>query len=155
MREFERKLKDEAEKYKKKAYKNTCRGKGKDNIRWNNGASEYLNHAELKKMRIKVLIRDKNKCIICGKPAEIIHHIDGSKNNHSMDNLIAVCRKCHEIIHCDDEGKSLKGRPTKYGMMYGMTLKEMAKRFGVSYATIYNWLQNPDKKKWVEKELKK
>ncbi|MBA7538345.1 hypothetical protein ES705_30620 [subsurface metagenome] len=127
--------------------------KGEKNPRWDNGSSEYPDHAELKRARIKVLKRSKNKCEICGKQAVIVHHIDGDKSNHNIDNLIAVCLECHEPLHCDDTGKSFKGRPTKYGIIYGMTLKEIAIRFGVSYGTIYNWNNNPKKKKWLEEKL--
>ena len=63
---------------------------GTNNPRWNNGNSEYPNHSEFKRARIKVLQRSKGKCEICGAPARLVHHIDGEKNNHSLDNLIAL-----------------------------------------------------------------
>jgi hypothetical protein len=39
-------------------------------------------------------------CEVCGSRASDIHHIDcrgmgGSKNKDTIENLMAVCRKCH------------------------------------------------------------
>ncbi len=45
-------------------------------------------------------------------------------------------------------------RPSKYVLLYGIPLKDIAKKFGVSLSTIHNWLNDPDKKEWVEKKLK-
>ena len=128
---------------------------GKNNPRWNDGNSEYPNHAEFKRARIEILKRSKGKCEICGKPAKIVHHIDGNKNNHNLSNLIAVCFECHEALHCDNNGKSIRGRPTKYKLAFGISQKEMAKMFDVTTATICNWIKNPKKKLWLENELKK
>lgn len=43
-------------------------------------------------------------CECCGKPAVDIHHLiakgmGGSKTKDYIENLIAVCRKCHEKCH--------------------------------------------------------
>jgi len=50
--------------------------------------------------------------------------------------------------------EQIKGRPTKYVLKYGKTLKEIAKIFGVSIATIHNWNKEPKKKAWMESVLK-
>jgi len=56
--------------------------------------------------------------------------------------------------------KSLKGkdiikeRPNKYILLYGKSLDDIANYFGVSKATIHNWLRNPKKKKWMDGKLK-
>lgn len=47
-----------------------------------------------------------------------------------------------------------KSRPTKYGIIYGMSLKEIAEKFDVTPATICNWNKNPKKRKWLAKQLK-
>jgi len=126
---------------------------GEGNPRWNNGVSEYPNHILLKKRRIEVLKKSKGKCEICGKPANLVHHIDGDKSNHSIDNLIALCRNCHDPLHCNSGGKSVKGRPTKYVLKYDIPIRIIANRFGVSKGTIYYWLRIPEKKEWLEKQL--
>lgn len=50
--------------------------------------------------------RDDHMCVLCGaKVADKsgnklhVHHIDFSKDNHSLDNLISVCNVCHKDIH--------------------------------------------------------
>lgn len=48
-----------------------------------------------------VLIRDDNKCRICGKPAEEVHHIRPKHlqgKNHPR-NLISLCKECHDEVH--------------------------------------------------------
>lgn len=127
--------------------------KGENNPRWNGGNSKYPDHAEFKRARIEVLKRSKGKCEICGKPADLVHHIDEDKSNHSLDNLIASCFDCHEPLHRNSDGISVKGKPTKYGLKYGMSLREIAKIFEVCPSTIYYWLKNPEKKRWVEEKI--
>ena len=127
---------------------------GENNPRWNGGNSEYPNHAEFKRARIVVLKNTKGKCEVCGEPAKMVHHIDGDKGNHSIDNLIALCWGCHEPLHNDDNGRSIKGRPTKYGSIYGMPLREIANIFGVVPSTIHCWNKDPEKREWLEKKLK-
>lgn len=134
--------------------KRSERIKGRNNPRWNCGISEYPNHAEFKRMRIKVLQRSKGKCEICGEPAKIVHHIDGDKSNHSMDNLIALCWVCHDPLHYVIDGRYVRGRlTTKYNIIYGLTIKEIAERFGVTVQAIYYWIRNPEKRKWMEQKL--
>ena len=43
-------------------------------------------------------------CEVCGAPAVDIHHIEprgmgGKIDRDSIDNLIALCRCCHELAH--------------------------------------------------------
>jgi predicted HNH restriction endonuclease len=45
-------------------------------------------------------------CYICGKTAVDIHHIEprgmgGSKTKDVIDNLIPLCRSCHEAAHAN------------------------------------------------------
>jgi predicted HNH restriction endonuclease len=45
-------------------------------------------------------------CKICGTRAVDIHHIEpkgmgGSKQRDTIDNLISLCRKCHEKAHAN------------------------------------------------------
>jgi len=49
--------------------------------------------------------------------------------------------------------EQVEARPTKYVLKYGKTLKEIAKIFGVSLATIHNWNKEPNKKAWMESIL--
>ncbi len=59
--------------------------------------------------REEVLVRDGKRCRLCGDAkgtrtrSIVIHHIDGSgqavKCNHSLDNLITLCKACHNHVH--------------------------------------------------------
>lgn len=57
-------------------------------------------------VRKLILIRDNNKCIICGKPATHVHHIHlRSKRKdllYTKNNLISLCAHCH--AHHGTEG---------------------------------------------------
>jgi hypothetical protein len=130
---------------------------GENNPRWNGGISEYTNHAELKRARLEILKKTKGKCEICGKIAKIVHHKDGDKSNHSLDNLIAVCQDCHTALHAGDYKLShiQQGKPSKYGLIYGFNLKEMAEIFEVVPSTILYWLKNPQKELWLKTKLEK
>jgi len=129
---------------------------GKNNPRWNNGKSEYPNHALLKKNRLLILKKSKGKCEICGKKARVVHHIDGSRDNHEIDNLVAVCTSCHWALH-KKELNSNKRNTSKYVRKYGMTLEEMSKKLGISIPSIRNWLKGKDKEKktWLENQIAK
>ena len=70
-------------------------------------------------------------CEICGKKANDIHHIDArgmggnpSKDKDVIQNLQAVCRKCHEDY----------GDKTEY--------KEMLKKVHLKYMEIYGKAKN-------------
>jgi len=74
--------------------------------------------------RITKLQQTKRICEICGEEGEIVHHKDHSKDNHEIDNLIVVCRKCHWLLH------PIYKTNSKYYRLYGMTLQDMVDRFG-------------------------
>lgn len=50
-------------------------------------------------------------------PAEVVHHADKDPWNNRMDNLVSLCRDCHEDHHgrmsstaCDIDGVPLSGK---------------------------------------------
>ena len=53
-----------------------------------------------------------------------------------------------------EEKSIIKERPNKYILLYGKSLREIADYFGVSKATIHNWLRNSKKKNWMDNKLK-
>jgi hypothetical protein len=71
---------------------------------WKGGISReikeygYLFNRQLKE---KIRVRDNFKCQICGIPElELnyrlsVHHIDYNKKNMNIDNLISLCKSCH------------------------------------------------------------
>ena len=52
-------------------------------------------------LREQVRFRDNYKCQVCGcsqlenKKQLDVHHIDYNKKNNNINNLIALCRRCH------------------------------------------------------------
>jgi len=126
---------------------------GANNPRWNNGASEYPRHSELKRVRIEALKKAGGKCEACGNEAQVVHHIDESKDNHSLYNLVALCDKCHWAIHKNEFGP-INNRTSKYIRKYGLTLQQLAVLFGVTPGTICYWIKNPEKEKNMLEKIK-
>lgn len=48
-----------------------------------------------------VRARDHDSCVICGNPAEHIHHLaERSQNGSDLpENLVCLCKRCHEKVH--------------------------------------------------------
>lgn len=103
--------------------------KGKLNYNWNGGVANYPNHYQMKKNRKVVLKKANYICHYCGKKATEVHHLDLSKDNHALSNLVATCHKCNSRIR--------KPHTSKFKRMYGGSLMELAEKLGVSRATIY------------------
>lgn len=97
--------------------------KGENNFNWNGGTSQYKNHAAFKRARITVLSSAKNTCAKCGGRAAEVHHLDGSKHNHAIGNLEAICHKCHMALH--------PKKTSKYKRLYGFTLGELSRKLNL------------------------
>ncbi len=66
---------------------------------------DYLDSAEWKQRRIRILIRDEFQCRICGTGKQLrIHHIRYPEEwgMESDEDLITVCDSCHQRIHAQD-----------------------------------------------------
>ena len=122
--------------------------KGERNPRWNGGTSEYPGHAEFKRNRIIKLKETAGKCEICGNRATVVHHVDESKENHALENMIPLCRKCHGTIHNCEEGGN---RTSKYKRLYGMTIKEISGLLEGSTGWVYKLEKDGLLKKSIEK----
>ena len=131
-------------------------GIGKNNNRWNDGASEYPNHTQLKRNRLEKLKQSGNKCEACGEDAFCVHHLDGSVDNHDLDNLAVLCRKCHSILHAGINEKNFSVRPktSKYIRKYGMTLREMVERFGGTINTWYSLHKKGELRGFIDEQVK-
>lgn len=61
------------------------------------------------------------KCAICGKPIEHYHHlIPRSKDGNNLpENLVGLCKDCHEGLHTKKISKELEkiGQKKKYGAL--------------------------------------
>ena len=98
--------------------------RGKENGNWRGGVSQYPNHYLLKKNRLIRLEEENYRCEFCSKKTNTVFHKDGSKSNHSRKNLSVACRKCG-LKHFRNPNST-----SKYLRKYGITLREMVKRYG-------------------------
>lgn len=46
-----------------------------------------------------ILNRQNNKCQICGKESNHIHHKNKNHDDNRLSNLMVVCPKCHKSFH--------------------------------------------------------
>jgi hypothetical protein len=128
---------------------------GKNNPRWNNGCSEYPNHALMKKNRLIKLQETRRICEICGKEGMTIHHKDGLKANHQINNLIVVCLKCHGFLH--NKGPLQKKRMTKWKRYFGMSIDDVAKKLKKTPAQVMYIIYSrcsPNGAKNIKRKLK-
>jgi hypothetical protein len=57
-----------------------------------------------KTLKNKIKERDNNCCQLCGASKDLhVHHIDYNKKNKEENNLITLCRKCHNITNYNRE----------------------------------------------------
>lgn len=113
---------------------------GENNVNWRGGVAEYPAHSFFKRQRLIRLEQAHYTCEIggCLEPAVNVHHKDESKDNHDLDNLIALCRPCHIKEHKGAWGKP----PTRYGKL---TIKEISKRIGFADRVVYDSLTGKTK----------
>lgn len=66
-----------------------------------NNKSQYMKSEMWQSKRLEVLRRDNHKCVVCNKKDNLdIHHISYENvGNESLDDLVTVCRKHHQLIH--------------------------------------------------------
>ena len=67
------------------------------------GGGEYPRRVELKVNRLIALNDAGWACSACDGDADRVHHIDFSKDNHNIENLLPVCRPCHRKYHRNKE----------------------------------------------------
>lgn len=81
-------------------------------------ARQFYHSKEWIKTREYILKRDKYLCVMCGNPAQEVHHlehispknIDDPRITMNPDNLVSLCRDCHFNMHKGEHGK---GRASK------------------------------------------
>lgn len=71
--------------------------------------NRYMKSSEWEQKRNERLQLDDNKCVMCGRPQEILkngrpaiqcHHIHyNSLGAETMDALVSVCSGCHRKLH--------------------------------------------------------
>ena len=76
-------------------------------------AKEFYNSTEWQMARRAALMRDNYLCVMCGAPAEEVHHIKHLSPDNigdvsitmSLDNLESLCKACHFAEHRGDKGR--------------------------------------------------
>ena len=76
---------------------------GENHHCWKGGVNRYPRYTEFRVNRLTVLNNEGWKCSECGGDSDRVHHIDFSKDNHAIDNLLPVCRSCHKKLHRNKE----------------------------------------------------
>lgn len=76
------------------------------------GFSRYLGylHSDLwKSIRLRVLMRDRFSCRMCGARANQVHHrryVMSAMDGTNIGLLVSLCGKCHELIEFKDGVKT-------------------------------------------------
>lgn len=107
---------------------------GAASYNWKGGIADYPNHWKMKKQRLLKISQTKGRCELCGRKGKQIHHKDGSKTNHSIDNLMFLCQKCHGALH-----RGRKAKTSKYLRLYGMTFEDISKKLKCDYPIFIDW----------------
>jgi len=81
----------------------TCiRNKGENHPRYKGNAKKRYAYSYIfYKMRKEIIKEFMGKCLICGKEATPVHHVDYDKENNSKYNLVLLCRSCHAKTNTD------------------------------------------------------
>jgi len=73
----------------------------------NNGGEDMTKHCRIYMKHFDYGEQDVILCEACGRKAVDIHHINGrGKDKDVIENLMALCRRCHDMAH---EEKISKG----------------------------------------------
>ncbi len=120
------------------------KNKGEGNGRWSGGENTYYeNHYQLKLNRKERLKLCGNKCEDCGIEGVTLtaSKVDGQKDNIEITNLRMLCKTCLG-----------PKRNSKFIKQYGMTLNDLAEKYGVGISTLYRKYVPvyPDKKGLIE-----
>jgi len=113
--------------------------KGELNHNWKGGIAHYPDQTTMKRNRKIKIEQQKGKCEICNRKGTRIHHKDGSRTNHLLENLKLLCTKCHGRVH--------RGRRAKTSIWirrYGINAKDLGKKLNCSYETLVKWHKNGD-----------
>jgi 5-methylcytosine-specific restriction endonuclease McrA len=78
----------------------SCKNSKENNPTWKGGNAKSLYHKEARRIAYESF--DK-KCMICdfkeGNRRLNVHHKDKNWKNNSPENLIILCRDCHNLWH--------------------------------------------------------
>lgn len=74
------------------------------------------------------------KCEKCNQSkATYVHHIDKTKTNHELSNLMAVCPGCHAILHKRTKIRNIKQYCKNYYKKNRIKILNYAKKYSKQY----------------------
>jgi hypothetical protein len=78
--------------------------------------SEYMNSRKWEDLRRKALQRADYKCELCNAPYKAVHHVRYPKKyrDDHVDNLLAVCERCHARLHGIRDEKTISDEGILY-----------------------------------------
>ena len=100
----------------------------KDNVR---------NSRHNARQRVQIGDTDITECSSCGKVGKMdIHHINRNPFDNSLENLLVICRSCHNKIHKEKKICMICGEPQK-GLGYCNKHYTRYKKYGDPLFTKY------------------
>lgn len=82
---------------------------GEKHSNWKGGEGRYPKSTEIRVNRLIVLNDAEWTCDVCGiREATEVHHLDGTKDNHAIENLMPVCRSCHQGVFHNNVSAEIK-----------------------------------------------
>lgn len=81
------------------------------------------------------ILRDCPQCTLCGKSAEVVHHVEydpATLLGLRKHALIALCHKCHENLEFDDKQKNSLERANRK-LFELLDLTESSRKWKMSY----------------------
>ena len=83
-------------------WRERCGSPEETNPMWEDGRSQIpYSPGWARKVKQLAWERASRLCEICGGIPRDTHHIDFRKNNHDLENLQVLCRKCHKTLHVE------------------------------------------------------
>ncbi len=108
----------------------------------------YPDHYQFKQNSLIALDKANHECILCHAPVKIVHHLDLSKDNHELENLVPLCSKCHSYVHRRGAKKT-----SKYIREYGYTLKQLGLIMGRPKEGLYSSMKTDEGKQAVKDQV--
>ena len=94
------------------------------------GHDQSFGNAHVTARKIASNAMDMGTCQICGKNGKMdVHHVDWDYQNNTLDNLMIVCRSCHNKIHRPHGTCKICGNPVK-GLGYCEKHYQRFKKYG-------------------------
>ena len=65
----------------------------------------HTGSAAWRRLRQRVLLRDRYRCRGCGLVGDQVDHIDNDSHNNDMANLQTLCHSCHSTKTAKEQGR--------------------------------------------------